>query len=82
MQGVSLGKVKMARRQHITLSLGILVVFFMVVTYFMSPGSSSAHIRTSDKSPSAKVEQPELGLSDSILKGGSIAPKLENATAK
>ena len=72
----------MARRQHITLSLGILVVFFMIVTYFMSPGTSSAFIPTPDNSPSNKVKQPDLGLSDSILKGGSIAPKLENATAK
>ncbi|KAK3321965.1 ERV/ALR sulfhydryl oxidase domain-containing protein [Apodospora peruviana] len=72
----------MARRQHVTLMLGAFVMFMVVLTYLMSSGSSSGV--TLDKAPTSsdRDQTPDLGLSDSILKGGSIAPKLENATAK
>jgi hypothetical protein len=81
----------MARRQHITLTL-LGVMLFITLTYFMSSGSSSAErypTRIADETWSPKehdsshsASNPASGLSDSILKGGSIAPKLENATAK
>lgn len=68
----------------------------MTVTYYMSPGSSNVDIPTPKApSPEGKGDSgvsnhdsqsqktvAEMGFSESILAGGSIAPKLENATAK
>jgi len=65
----------MARRQHVTLTVVVGFLVFLAITYMLSGGSS--HIHFSDKE--AKLD---LGLSEGILTGGSIAPKLENATAK
>ena len=64
----------MARRQHITLIAVAAIFVFMTMTYLLSGGHSS----DSDSSDS----KLDLGLSDSLLNGGSIAPKLGNATAK
>ncbi|KAK0625412.1 ERV/ALR sulfhydryl oxidase domain-containing protein [Bombardia bombarda] len=69
----------MARRQHITLLLAFGAMVFLGMTYLMSG--------TGITSPSPKdvfdADKPNLGVVlDSILTGGSIAPKLENATAK
>jgi FAD-linked sulfhydryl oxidase len=65
----------MARRQHVTLTVVLGFIIFLAVTYTFSGGRP--HIGFSDKE--AKLD---LGLPDRILTGGSIAPKLENATAK
>lgn len=71
------------------------VILFVFTTYMLtSSGSSGAaqHSETLDlgsgsgsgdhKSASHDGSKPAFGISDDILKGGSIAPKLENATAK
>lgn len=63
----------MARRQHITLIAVAAIFVFMTMTYILSGGSSDSD------SNDGKLD---LGLSDSLLNGGSIAPKLGNATAK
>ncbi|KAM7212241.1 Nucleophile aminohydrolase [Rhypophila decipiens] len=85
----------MARRQHVTLIFAICVIFFMSITYYMSPGSSSIPLPNKSTASESKADGAatihdgkaqksvaELGFSESILTGGSIAPKLENATAK
>ncbi|KAM7183431.1 hypothetical protein V8F33_013602 [Rhypophila sp. PSN 637] len=85
----------MARRQHVTLIFAICVIFFMSITYYMSPGSSRMPIPNKSTASGSKADGAatshdstaqksvaELGFSESILTGGSIAPKLENATAK
>jgi hypothetical protein len=78
----------MPRRQHLTLTL-VALMAFLGLTYFMSsskssdaysPFSQTEHGSLTSSSDSSR--NPAAGLSDSILKGGSIAPKLENATAK
>ncbi|KAK1829331.1 proteasome subunit beta type-1 [Podospora conica] len=61
----------MARRQHITLMAVAAIFVFMTMTYFLSGGHSSD-----------SESKLDLNLSDSLLNGGSIAPKLGNATAK
>lgn len=71
----------MARRQHVTLTVVAGFMFFMFMTYFLSGGNSAFRSSVSSENGGAP-EKLDLGLSDSILKGGSIAPKLENATAK
>lgn len=63
----------MARRQHITLIAVAAIFVFMTMTYILSGGSSDSD---------ATDGKLDLGLSDSLLNGGSIAPKLGNATAK
>lgn len=78
----------MARRQHLTLMLMAGVAIFFTLTYFMSTGSSRADpyapsaydLKTSSGStPMAAVD---FGGLDTILSGGSIAPKLGNETLK
>lgn len=82
----------MARRQHLTLTL-MGVLLFLTLIYYMSSGRSGSGYPTMgvDKawthaehggSHTDSTSNSALGISDSILKGGSIAPKLENATAK
>ncbi len=44
--------------------------------------TTSAAAASTNTVLSAGTSDPAPGLSDAILKGGSIAPKLENATAK
>ncbi|EGO54967.1 hypothetical protein NEUTE1DRAFT_147635 [Neurospora tetrasperma FGSC 2508] len=86
----------MARRPHITLMLVVGVILFVFTTYMLSSSGSSGvvqHAETLDlggssgsgdhKSASGDGgSKSAFGISDNILKGGSIAPKLENATAK
>ncbi|KAK0648933.1 ERV/ALR sulfhydryl oxidase domain-containing protein [Cercophora newfieldiana] len=64
----------MARRQHVTLTVVVGFMVFLAVTYMLS-GRSHLHLHD-------KETKLDLGLSEGILTGGSIAPKLENATAK
>ncbi|GAB1317389.1 Sulfhydryl oxidase [Madurella fahalii] len=82
----------MARRQHLTLTL-IGVMLFLTLTYYMSSSGSGDRYPTMgvdnawnrpehSGSHGDSASNPALGISDSILQGGSIAPKLENATAK
>jgi FAD-linked sulfhydryl oxidase len=68
----------MARRQHVTLTVVAAFLIFITITYLLSGGDSGASF--DDREPKGKVNV--AGLSDSVLHGGSIAPKLENATAK
>ncbi|VBB81221.1 Putative FAD-linked sulfhydryl oxidase [Podospora comata] len=78
----------MARRQQITLLL-VGVMFFLTMTYFVSGSGGGGRDPTrilSDETWRSSSSHNSNGaggaLSESILKGGSIAPKLENATAK
>lgn len=82
----------MARRQHLTLTL-MGVMLFLTLIYYMSSSSSGSRYPTMEvdspwdrpehsDSQSDSAGNPALGVPDSILQGGSIAPKLENATAK
>ncbi len=72
----------MARRPHITLMLVVGVTFFLFLTYHMS-GSSVERIPLGSASGSGGTKsKASLDLPDSVLTGGAIAPKLENATAK
>lgn len=80
----------MARRPHITLMLVVGVILFVLTTYMLSSSSSSGATQHSDTidlgsggSSGEQGSKPAFRLvSEEILKGGSIAPKLENATAK
>lgn len=84
----------MARRQHLTLTLIVGVVLFFLFTWFVSSEKSPAvdplspagfQFETSDgfkKQPSTPMAPVDFGGLDSILTGGSIAPKLGNETAK
>ncbi|KAK3291926.1 ERV/ALR sulfhydryl oxidase domain-containing protein [Chaetomium fimeti] len=85
----------MARRQHLTLTL-LAVMLFLSLTYFMAGRSSveySPKTRLEDAAlptdPDSNDSNDSAGdgfsatdISDRILQGGSIAPKLGNATAK
>ncbi|CCC05334.1 hypothetical protein SMACR_08649 [Sordaria macrospora] len=80
----------MARRPHITLMLVVGVILFVFTTYMLSTSGSSAETQHSESfdlgdhkiASHDDGSKPPFGISDNILKGGSIAPKLENATAK
>lgn len=88
----------MARRQHLTLIVVLAVVAFLSLTWLMSgspvdvnppfsPASPPLEKSGDDAKPVAKVdskptEKGDFGVPPSILTGGAIAPKLENATAK
>lgn len=76
----------MARRQHFSLMVILTLVAFFSVTYLFSSGASSGGF-DGPSAPLAKDSVTSGGLDlghidGSILSGGSIAPKLENATAK
>ncbi|KXX73108.1 FAD-linked sulfhydryl oxidase ERV2 [Madurella mycetomatis] len=82
----------MARRQHLTLTL-MGVILFLTLTYYMSSSSSDSRYPTMEVSSardhpehsgshSDSAGNPAVGIPDRILQGGSIASKLENATAK
>ncbi|KAK4149589.1 hypothetical protein C8A00DRAFT_18747 [Chaetomidium leptoderma] len=83
----------MARRQHLTLTL-MAVMLFLSLTYVLSTRSSGSNYSPMSvhddilgntepgRSSSGSGNNLDSDLSDRILKGGSIAPKLENATAK
>lgn len=86
----------MARRQHLTLTFIVGVVLFFLFTWFMSSEKNAGAIadplspasfqfETSDglkKQASTPMAPVDFGGLDSILTGGSIAPKLGNETAK
>ena len=80
----------MARRPHITLMFVVGVILFVFTTYMLSTSGSSAETQHSESfdlgdhkiASHDDGSKPPFGISDNILKGGSIAPKLENATAK
>ncbi len=82
----------MARRQHITLMVALVICGLLTLSWIMS-GTSTARYpkaellnrpdaKTDIVKEQSKVASGDGGLSTSILTGGSIAPKLENATAK
>lgn len=82
----------MARR-HLTLTL-LAVTLFLSLTYFMAGRSNAAYTPATtkldttflpgdaDDSASDSLSPVTGDISDRILQGGSIAPKLGNATAK
>lgn len=82
----------MARRQHLTLMLMAGAAIFFTLTYFMSTGPSRADpftpsafdYKTSPGSSSGSTPMGavDFGGLDTILSGGSIAPKLGNETLK
>ncbi|KAL2166963.1 hypothetical protein VTG60DRAFT_1921 [Thermothelomyces hinnuleus] len=88
----------MARRQHLTLSLFAFMVFLALTYYMSTGDSRvgygpvarpddtfshADHSRGGSTSNNVASEvNPAPGISERILTGGSIAPKLENATAK
>ncbi|KAF9870615.1 proteasome A-type and B-type [Colletotrichum karsti] len=82
----------MARRQHLSLMIILGVVAFFSISYLFSgssrdaaspaPPAAAAPLK-GDSVSSSSNDTPDLGhISNSILAGESIAPKLENATAK
>ncbi|WQF84324.1 Putative ERV/ALR sulfhydryl oxidase domain, sulfhydryl oxidase ALR/ERV [Colletotrichum destructivum] len=81
----------MARRQHLSLMVLLAIVAFFSVSYLFSSGSADpsspappvAAAPAKGDSVSSSADTPDLGhISSAILSGESIAPKLENATAK
>ncbi|KAF6838367.1 FAD-linked sulfhydryl oxidase erv2 [Colletotrichum plurivorum] len=81
----------MARRQHLSLLLVVAIVAFFSISYLFSgpsidaasPKPPAAAAPLKGDSVSSSADTPDLGhISNSILSGESIAPKLENATAK
>lgn len=86
----------MARRQHLTLTVLLVFFGFLTFTWFMSSGSQSAADNYAaanfpvDSTESLKQQassgwspgEVDFGLGDNILKGGAIAPRLGNETAK
>ncbi|KAF6823529.1 FAD-linked sulfhydryl oxidase erv2 [Colletotrichum musicola] len=80
----------MARRQHLSLLLVVAIVAFFSISYLFSgpsidaasPKPPAAAAPLKGDSVSSSADTPDLGhISNSILSGESIAPKLENATA-
>jgi hypothetical protein len=69
----------MARRQHLSLTvlLGLAVLFSI---YYIFSGSPPASDMSAAASPPGNLDVHHIP--GNILAGGSIAPKLENATAK
>ncbi len=77
----------MARRQHLTLMVGVAVLGLFTLMYLMAPAGSLPHYPLGDllHHGQGKTEAgaTDFGsLASSILTGKAIAPKLENATAK
>lgn len=86
----------MARRQHLTLTVLLVFFGFLTFTYYMSSGHESAADNYAaanfpkDSTESLKQQassgwspgEVDFGLGDNILKGGAIAPRLGNETAK
>ncbi|KAK4061914.1 hypothetical protein Trihar35433_9514 [Trichoderma harzianum] len=74
----------MARRQHLTASILLVVVLFFSISYFLSGSSSHDVDRIHEPAGEPKSEfKVDLGgMPASLLDGESIAPKLENATLK
>ncbi|EFQ35527.1 Erv1/Alr family protein [Colletotrichum graminicola] len=79
----------MARRQHLSLMVLLAVVVFFSISYLFSSSTSEPSSPAPPPAAAAKGDSPESAdmpdldhISASILTGESIAPKLENATAK
>ncbi|KAL7934576.1 ERV/ALR sulfhydryl oxidase domain-containing protein [Trichoderma chlorosporum] len=74
----------MARRQHLTASILLVVVLFVSISYFLSGSSSHDVDRIHEPAAEPKSDfKVDLGgMPASLLDGESIAPKLENATLK
>jgi FAD-linked sulfhydryl oxidase len=73
----------MARRQHLTLTVVLVVIAFLSISYFLSSGKTVLEPSHTKTKPPVDESNSNLNhLPGSILVGGSIAPKLENATAK
>ncbi|UKZ55609.1 hypothetical protein TrVGV298_009433 [Trichoderma virens] len=74
----------MARRQHLTASILLVVVLFLSISYFLSGSSSHDvdRIREPAGEPKSEFKVDLGGMPASLLDGESIAPKLENATLK
>ena len=75
----------MARQRHLTsiIILGCIIIFSLI--YMMSSSGSPLPIRSTSAVPPSDGSQNSDGpghLADSVLYGESIAPRLENATAK
>lgn len=79
--------ITMTRRQHLSAIVVLAIVAFFSVSYLFSSGIRDGTSSHSAPAPLVKDSTPaaafDIGTIDSnILVGGSIAPKLENATAK
>ncbi|TKW56910.1 hypothetical protein CTA1_5477 [Colletotrichum tanaceti] len=81
----------MARRQHLSMMVLLAIVAFFSVSYLFSsrsadpssPAPPAAAAPAKGDSVSSSADTSDLGhISSAILSGESIAPKLENATAK
>lgn len=74
----------MARRQHLSLTVvGALFVLGLLTLFMSSKKVPALSPFAADSSSAASdVWKADAKVPESILKGGSIAPKLENATAK
>lgn len=87
----------MARRQHLTLTVLLVFFGFLTFTWFMSSGGTQSAADNYaaanfpvDSTESLKQQansgwspgEVDFGLGDNILKGGAIAPRLGNETAK
>ncbi len=75
----------MARRQHITVLFALAVITLLSISYLWSGDSTDGYplelsMPAGGRNSGSTVDVGSI--SDSILKGGSIAPKLGNETAK
>lgn len=68
--------------RNIPLLVVMAVGTFLIVSFMMSFGDSSRKTSTQDFSAAGSSGLDLEAVPASILSGGSIAPKLENATAK
>ena len=72
--------------RHLSALVLLVVAAFLTISYLMSPFGSTprpmmgAAVGNAHAPGAIKAELS--GISDDLLHGGSIAPKLENATAK
>jgi FAD-linked sulfhydryl oxidase len=75
----------MARRPHFTLILVVAVAALLSLAYLFSSSPSPyrlTHVPPPTSAAGADFALDVNNVPDSILKGDSIAPSLENATAK
>ncbi|KAK4060447.1 uncharacterized protein Triagg1_10766 [Trichoderma aggressivum f. europaeum] len=73
----------MARRQHLTASILLVVVLFLSFSYFLSSHDvDRIHDYEPAAEPKSEFKVDLGGMPASLLDGESIAPKLENATLK
>jgi len=74
----------MARRQHVTLMFAAAVIMLIGLSWLLSSSGSSLASLGSEESAGTDDLGPKdfAQLSESVLFGESIAPKLENATLK